>query len=184
MPHKGGYPFEDIQLGTPMKRDAGQAYLPIEDVKDIKDYVPHPFDAHPVHRYADMPEKELLPEHHEAINAGLQGWSDSDQHKKWLADQKAKHAASPEAYKARGTVKPEHPFEGVPLQEMPHHKDQAAPTGEATEQPEQAALATEKTTSDTSKPPEGLDPSIAKHWNSFPDNTRAEIIKDFSKRKR
>jgi hypothetical protein len=122
-PHKGGYPFEEIQLGTPMKRDAGQAYLPVENVKGIKDYVPHPFDAHPVHRHADTPQHELGPEHHEMINSGLASWADSEPHKQWLADQKAKHAADPEAYKARGAKKPKHVYDGIPLQEMEHHKN-------------------------------------------------------------
>jgi hypothetical protein len=123
MPHKGGYPFEEIQLGNPSKRDAGQAYLPIEDVKDVKDYVPHPFDAHPVNHHVVTSQHDLLPEHHEAINNGLAGWSDSEHHKKWLADQKAKHAADPEAYKARGSVKPGHTYEGIPLTTMPHHQE-------------------------------------------------------------
>jgi hypothetical protein len=119
-PHKGGYPFEEIQLGSPMKRDAGQAYLPIEDV-EVKDYVPHPFDAHPVHRHADASHHELGPEHHEAINSGIASWPDSEHQKQWLADQKAKHAKDPEAYKARGIKKPGHVFEGIDLQKMPHH---------------------------------------------------------------
>lgn len=127
LPHKGGYPFEEVQLGHPSKRDMGQAYLPIEDIKDVKEYTPHPFDAHPIHKYVDTSEKELGPEHHDAINSGLAGWSDSDSHKKWLADQKAKHAADPEAYKARGTKKPGHVYEGLPLQEMEHHKNMYTP---------------------------------------------------------
>ncbi len=126
MPHKGGYPFEDIQLGTPAKRDVGQAYLPIEDVGDVNEYVPHPFDAHPVHQHADTPQHELGPEHHEAINSGLANWTNSDQHKQWLANQKAKHAADPEAYKARGMKKPGHVYEGIPLQQMAHHTEAPA----------------------------------------------------------
>jgi hypothetical protein len=126
MSYKGGYPFEEIQLGHPSKRDVGQAYLPIEDVKDVKEYVPHPFDAHPVNRFADSAQHELGPEHHEQINAGLAGWADSEHHKKWLADQKAKHAANPEAYKARGSKKPEHTYKDLPLSEMEHHKAKAA----------------------------------------------------------
>jgi len=143
-PHKGGYPFEEIQLGTPGKRDTGQAYLPIEDVKDVKDYVPHPFDAHPVHKHADTPQHELLPEHHEMINSGLAGWADSEHQKKWLSDQKAKHAENPDAYKARGTKKPSHIYDDIKLGEMPHHKDQprVAPTEASATAPEQITSAT------------------------------------------
>jgi hypothetical protein len=125
MPHKGAYPFEEIQLGHPSKRDAGQAYLPIEDIKDIKDYVPHPFDAHPVHRHADAPHHELLPEHQEAIKSGITGWDTSPHHQQWLKDEETKAMANPEAYENAGKTKPSHVYEGVPLSMMPHHS--AAP---------------------------------------------------------
>jgi len=125
MSHKGGYPFEEIQLGHPSKRDMGQAYLPIED-REVKGYEPHPFDAHPINRFADHSQHDLGPEHHEQINSGLAGWTDSEHHKKWLSDQKAKHATDPEAYKIRGHAKPKHAYEGIPLSEMEHHKNQPA----------------------------------------------------------
>lgn len=129
MPFKGGYPFEEVQLGTPQKRDSGQAYLPIEDAGDVSEYVPHPFDKHPVHEYADYPQHQLTPEHHSKINEGLTRWSDSEHHKQWLADQKAKYAKDPEAYKKRGLSKPEHVFKDIPLNKMPHHEaaDMLAP---------------------------------------------------------
>jgi len=179
MPHKGGYPFEDIQLGHPSKRDAGQAYLPIEDVKDVKDYVPHPFDAHPVHQHSDTPQHELGPDQHDMINSGLASWADSDSQKKWLADQKAKHAANPEAYKARGTKKPEHIFNDIPLQEMEHHKglptqeqpvEAAAPPAQESAQPvaaqqSQPAAAPKK----TSKP----NPKVI--WDSLNDEQKAGL---------
>jgi hypothetical protein len=182
LPNKGGYPFEEVQVGNPMKRDAGQAYLPIQDVKDVKDYTPHPFDAHPIHQYADAQERELTPEHHEKINAGLQGWTDSEHHKKWLADQKSKHAENPEAYKGRGSTKPGHVFDNIPLQEMEHHKGQVA----AEEQPKkiEAAAPAEEAKIDISKPPEGLDPITAKHWHSFKESTRAEIAKDMAAKRK
>ena len=181
MPSKGGYPFEDIQLGHPMKRDSGQAYLPIEDVKDVNQFVPHPFDAHPVHQHADTPQHDLRPEHHEAINSGLAGWSDSENHKKWLADQKAKHQANPEAYKARGTKKPGHVYEGIPLQEMEHHKkaadaaanapaeveQEAAPAAAQAEQPAQQAPAKSK----------GPDPKAI--WESLNDEQKAGLAHMF-----
>jgi len=172
MPHKGGYPFEEIQLGHPMKRDAGQAYLPIEDIKDVKDYVPHPFDAHPVHHHADTPQHELGPEHHEMINAGLAGWADSEHNKKWLADQKAKHAANPEAYKARGSAKPGHVYEGVPLQEMEHHKNATAP---AAPQQEVAAAPAEAPKQEQAAPKKvaAKGPSAEDAWNSLDAKQKA-----------
>jgi hypothetical protein len=131
IPHKGGYPFEDIQLGSPSKRDVGQAYLPIENVKGKKDFTPHPFDAHPVHAHADKPQHELGPEHHEAIQAGLTGWDSSPHHQQWLQDEEAKATADPEGYENAGKVKPKHVYDGIPLQEMEHHKNQPAPSAAA-----------------------------------------------------
>jgi hypothetical protein len=205
---KGGYPFEDIQLGSPAKRNAGQAYLPIEDVGQKNEFTPHPFDSHPVHQHADKSQSDIGPDDHEAINSALAGWTDSDQHKQWMADQKAKHTKDPEAYKARGTKKPEHVYGNVPLNMMPHHNealanqaktpatvapDTASPqqvaeaqAAAAPVQEQKAAPATKaakaKQSFDMSKPPEGLDVNIAKHWKSFPENTRMEILRDFAKR--
>jgi hypothetical protein len=173
IPHKGGYPFEEIQLGSPMKRDSGQAYLPLEDKGEVKDFVPHPFDAHPVHQHADTPQHELGPDQHEAINSGLAGWADSEHNKKWLADQKAKHAADPEAYKARGTKKPAHPFEGIPLQEMSHHKEtpasQAAPVAA-----EAQAAAPQKAATSADK-----DGGAKAAWDSLNDTQKKAFAKLF-----
>jgi hypothetical protein len=173
MPHKGGYPFEDIQLGTPMKRDAGQAYLPIEDIKNKTEFTPHPFDAHPVHRYADAPQHELGPEHHEAINNGLASWSNSDHQKQWLADQKAKHAADPEAYKARGTTKPGHTYEGIPLQEMEHHKGgQSAPASEIASDVAQPDTASPKAAAGKESPEDAFN----KFMSSLSPKQKAEMM--------
>jgi hypothetical protein len=177
MPHKGGYPFEDIQLGHPSKRDAGQAYLPIEDIKDKKDYTPHPFDAHPVNRYSDMSEHDLTPEHHEAINNGLAGWADSEHNKKWLADLKAKHAANPEAYKARGTTKPSNIYNDIPLQEMEHHKgaQQAAPAAQEQAAPQQAQPAEKQAA------PKKAAPDQKAIWESLNDEQKAGLAHLFPK---
>jgi hypothetical protein len=128
MPHKGGYPFEETQLGAPAKKDAGQAYLPLEDLSDVKDYVPHPFDHHPIHEVADHAEHHLTPEQKEKFINDLAAWKGGEHHKKWLADQKAKYQANPDAYKARGSAKPAHHFEGIPLQEQPEHARTKAAT--------------------------------------------------------
>src|ERR1051325_799853 len=140
MPHKGGYPFEEIQLGSPAKRDAGQAYLPIEDVGEVSDYVPHPFDQHPIHQIADHPEHHLTPDQKDKFNSELANWENTEHHKKWLADQKAKYQKDPEAYKARGIQKPGHHYEGLSLLDQPdeaksHAQAIAAPAAEG----EQAA---------------------------------------------
>lgn len=124
MSHKGGYPFEEIQLGTPAKRDAGQAYLPIEDVSPTE-YTAHPYDAHPIHSVADKAEHHLTPDEKEKFINDLASWKNSDNHKKWLADHKAKFQANPEAYKKRGQTKSEHHYEGLPLLDQPEHAKNA-----------------------------------------------------------
>lgn len=190
MAHTGAYPFEDIQLGTPGKRDTNQAYLPTEDIKDKKEYTPHPFDAHPVHKHADTPHGELGPEHLENINSGLAGWADSEHHKKWLADQKAKFAADPEAYKARGSKKSESVYEGIPPTEMEHHKNRPAseaPTSAAQQVPTEAPQGStilRKPAVDLSRPPEGMSPAVAKHWNVFDDATKQKIIQEMAEEKK
>jgi hypothetical protein len=168
MPHKGGYPFEEIQLGSPAKRDTGQAYLPIEDVGEVKDFTPHPFDKHPIHEIADHPEHHLDAAQKEKFVNDLGSWKSSESHKQWLADQKAKYQANPEAYKARGSKKPNHVFQDIPLQEQPHRAPAATAT---TSQPPEAVDAP-KVSYDLSKPPEGADPTITKFWNALDDKAK------------
>jgi len=183
MPHKGGYPFEEVQLGSPMKRDAGQAYLPIEDVGEVKDFVPHPFDQHPIHEVADHPEHKLAQEHKDKFINDLAAWKSSEHHKKWLEDQKAKFKANPEAYKARGTKKPAHTFEGIPLQEQPAHaRTNAEPVAAPAkvEQPQQPVASVPAQAKqapagfDLSKPPEGAHPIFAKFWNQLNDKEKTD----------
>lgn len=199
MPHKGGYPFEEIQLGSPQKRDAGQAYLNIEDIADKQDYTPHPFDQHPVHALADHPEHHLTPEQKEKFINDLAAWKGSEHHKQWLADQKARFQKDPEGYKARGTKKPGHHYEGIPLGEQPEHaRAKVAPAAVPAEAPaiaEQAvapqaaqvaapaqvappAAAPKKTGAlDISKPPkEGLPQPIVDAWDTLPDKLKRDLV--------
>lgn len=199
---KGGYPFEDIQLGSPAKRDAGQAYLPIEDVGAVDKYTPHPFDNHPVHKLADESETHIKPEHKEQFINDLASWKGSEHHKQWLADQKAKYQSNPEAYKARGTQKPEHHFKDIPLADQPAHAKAfaAAAPGSApevastAEQPKSSAKPKlssveskpEATSADIdiSKPPQGILPIFAKKWDSFSDEDKRAIAKQHSEQQK
>jgi hypothetical protein len=141
---QSGYPFEEIQLGSPQDRDAGKAYLHLEDVGPQKEYVPHPFDAHPVHQYADDKFFDSPPVDENAAKdiqakkekyiQDLSSWRQSPHHQKWIADHKAKYAADPEGYKKRGTVKPGHFYDGLPLQDQPAHAKVAATTDAPTAQ--------------------------------------------------
>jgi len=187
MPHKGGYPFEEVQLGSPSKRDTGQAYLPIEDIENKTEYTPHPFDFHPIHELGDHPEHKLTPEQKEKFINDISNWKSSEHHKKWLEDQKAKFKANPEAYRARGTKKPGHVFEGIPLQDQPEHvkvsatSDQPAPTTTAApaavKQQAASTPAAPAEDFDITKPPSDAAKPIVESWHALPEAVRREIHK-------
>lgn len=119
-PHKGGYPFEDIQLGSPAKIDAKEAYLHSQDVGRQDAFVPHPFDEHPIHSMAEQSQDDLSPAAMEDFANNMQNWHGTEHNKKWLEGVKRLHAADPQAFASRGKVKPAHHFEGMPLLDQPH----------------------------------------------------------------
>jgi hypothetical protein len=117
--HKGGYPFEEIQLGNPAKVDAKEAHLHIPDVGPQDKYVPHPFDEHPIHEVADLKQDHMTPERMKNFADKMQSWHTSPHNAQWMQNIKDVHAKDPEAFKSRGKVKPPHHFEGLTLQEQP-----------------------------------------------------------------
>lgn len=119
-PHKGGYPFEEIQLGNPAKIDSKEAYLHLHDPGKQDAYVPHPFDEHPIHKLADHPQDKMQPEHAEDFANKMQDWHNSEHNTKWMQKIKEAHAADPEGFKSRGKVKAPHFFSDVPLLHQPH----------------------------------------------------------------
>lgn len=119
-PHKGGYPFEEIQLGSPAKIDAKEAYLHSQDVGKQDAFVPHPFDEHPIHDIAEQSQDDLTPDKMAEFADAMQNWGGSEHNKKWLEGVKRLHAADPQAFAARGKTKPGHHFEDLPLGEQPH----------------------------------------------------------------
>jgi hypothetical protein len=121
MPHEGGYPWEEVQVGAPTDIDSKKAYLHIEDVPDKKAYEPHPFDNHPVRAVEDIQADHFSQERLDQFADQLAGWKSSEHHKKWMEGQRAAHQRDPEGYKARGTVKAPHVYEGIPLQEHLGH---------------------------------------------------------------
>jgi hypothetical protein len=124
-PHKGGYPFEEIQLGNPAKIDAKEAYLNLQDVDPQDKFTPHPFDEHPIHSFAEDKQDSLSPEEMNDFATKMQDWHGSEHNAKWMQSLKDAHAKDPEAFKNRGKTKPGHHFEGIPLQEQPHKKQAA-----------------------------------------------------------
>ncbi len=119
-PHKGGYPFEEIQLGNPAKIDAKEAYLHLHDVGPQDGFVAHPFDEHPIHEVAEHKQDSMTPEHMEEFAQKMQAWHGSEHNAKWMEGVKQLHAQDPEAFKARGKTKPKHHFEGLELLPQPH----------------------------------------------------------------
>jgi len=119
-PHKGGYPWEEVQLGNPAKIDAKEAYLHLQDVGKQDAYVPHPFDEHPIHQIADEAQGDIDEKQLSDIAQKMQDWHNSEHNAKWMQNIKNAHAADPEAFKARGKVKPNHFHEGLNLLKQPH----------------------------------------------------------------
>lgn len=119
-PHKGGYPFEEIQLGNPAKIDAKEAYLDLRDVDPQDKFTPHPFDEHPIHELAEEKQDSLTPDHMTEFAQKMQDWHGSEHNAKWLQSVKEAHAKDPEAFKSRGKKKPGHHYEGIELLQQPH----------------------------------------------------------------
>lgn len=118
--HKGGYPFEEIQLGNPAKIDAKEAYLHLHDVGPQDEFVAHPFDEHPIHEIAEQKQDSLTPEQLQDFAQKMQQWHGSEHNAKWMEGVKQLHAKDPEAFKARGKTKPGHHYEGINLLQQPH----------------------------------------------------------------
>lgn len=121
MPHRGGYPWEEIQLGDPKDVDAKKAYLHIEDIPDKKEFTPHEFDQHPIRGVQDIQADHMTPEAMQEFANAHGGWRSSEHHKKWMEAQKAKYTADKEGYMKRGQTKGPHFYEGIPLKEQPGH---------------------------------------------------------------
>lgn len=121
MPHSGGYPWEEIQIGAPADISAKKAFLHIQDVPDKKEYTPHEFDKHPIRSVQDVQADHLTPEAAQAFASNLTNWRGSEHHKQWMEGQKAAFATDKEGYMKRGQSKGPHFYEGIPLQEQPGH---------------------------------------------------------------
>lgn len=166
MPHKGAYPWEEVQIGSPADIDAKKAYLHIEDVPDKKDYTPHEFDSHPIRGVADIQADHMTPEAMQSFADAHTGWRSSEHHKKWMEGQKAKYSADKEGYTKRGQTKGPSFYEGIPLAEQPGHTKKYA---EAAAAKAAAATATAKTPSST-KPETSTQPEI--NVGALPESLR------------
>lgn len=172
MPHRGGYPWEEVQVGSSADIDAKKAYLHIEDVPDKKDYAPHPFDKHPVREVQDVQASHLTPERLQKFASDLAAWKGSDHHKQWLADQRTKMQADPEGYKKRGTVKPAHIYEGMPLKEQLGHV-LAHPKPEVSSEAQSEAPATPASTAEPAAETKAVAPTVRKQ---SPKNAEMEEL--------
>jgi protein-arginine kinase activator protein McsA len=121
-PHTGGFPFEDIRIGSEDEVAKGGGHLHIEDVPNVDSYVPHEFDYHPINSIFDIPDYKFTPEQEAKFSSDLGAWKNSHHYENFLNRHEALEAADPDAYARRGTSKPsEHHFEGVPLIKQPRH---------------------------------------------------------------
>lgn len=161
MPHTGGYPWEDVQVGAPQDIDSKKAYLPIEDVADKKDYSPHSFDQHPIRGVQDVQADHLTPEAMQGFAGALSNWRSGEHHKKWLEDQKAKYTADKEGFTKRGHTKPAPFYEGIPLQEQPAHVH-SVPKKESMKAKQEVAAETPMTAAPSGTPAKATPPTVRK----------------------
>lgn len=163
MPHSGGYPWEEVQVGAPADIDAKKAYLHVEDVPDKKEYTPHEFDQHPIRGVADIQADHLTPETAQKFASDLTGWRSGEHHKNWMEGQKSKYAADKEGYMKRGQTKGSHFYEGIPLQEQPSHVHSVP--AQPKMQDKQAEVQAKPATAQTSNP---VAPKIKKQGATAP----------------
>lgn len=132
-PHRGGFPFEEIQVGSPLDISNKAAYLHVPDVDPQDKYVPHPFDTHPINEFNDVTADEFKnnPQLAEEYDQKLKNWMNSEDSKKWAAKNEAYILSDPE--NMRGKIKPPHHFNDIELTKLPHHE------GMSTEQPEESS---------------------------------------------
>jgi hypothetical protein len=137
--HKGGFPFEDIRIGSAEDVAAGGGHIHVEDVPNIDSYVPHEFDAHPVHSIFDIPDSKFTDSQKSKFINDLNNWKNSQSYEDFLNRHAALEESSPDAYAKRGTEKPGHHFEGIPLIKQPRHAmppsqvEEMSPQGAATD---------------------------------------------------
>lgn len=118
MPFKDkGYPFEEIQLGNPIKVRAKEAHLHIPDVEHSGGFSEHPFDHHPINKYITTPQPEMTDKMEQFANE-MNNWESHDQNKKWLENISNQVKSDPEGYRSRGKIKPSHHFNEIPLLEQ------------------------------------------------------------------
>ena len=189
--HRGGFPFEDIRVGSPNEVDAGMGHLHLPDTGEVKQYVPHEFDQHPINDIFDVPEGKLSPEKKAKFAEDLANWKGSKHHAAWLDRHEALEDADKESYGARGKVKPSHHFEGIPLLEQPEHA-KGKPTGggaaqgEAVSTPASASTQTPTVSRevDIHKPPAGLDnKALLDGWDTLPDDMKRALHKEAARKK-
>jgi len=137
-PHEGGFPFEDIRIGSESEVAAGGGHLHIEDIPNIDSYVPHEFDFHPINSIFDIPHQKFTEAQAAKFASELAQWKNSHHYENFLNRHEALEAADPKAYAKRGSSKPTgHHFDGIPLIRQPRH---AMLPGEAQEpSPEELA---------------------------------------------
>lgn len=125
---EGGYPFENIRVGSSDDINNGKGYVDIHDVGPQDKFIPHPFDNHPVF---NLTEKKAQQKHvsgqEDVISDAIRKWSNNNNPDLF---QRIKNGY--ERNPQRGSVKSESFFKDIPLQERPihhpslsdHYKDQ------------------------------------------------------------
>lgn len=119
--HRGGFPFEDMRIGSADEVASGGGHIHVEDIPNIDSYVPHEFDVHPINSIFDIPDSKFTDAQKTKFASDFSRWKDSPNYENFLNRHEALEASDPDAYNKRGSSKPEHHFEGIPLIKQPRH---------------------------------------------------------------
>jgi hypothetical protein len=120
--HQGGYPFEDIQVGSHADTKAKRAHLDIEDIPAKDSFTPHPLDSHPALQLVESKTKQRnLGGKEQDLANSIKSWEETTapEREQRLTD---KYNKNPEGFATRGIKKPSHHFADIPLTKMPHHE--------------------------------------------------------------
>lgn len=165
----GGYPFENIRVGSSNDVNQGKGYVDIHDVGPQDKFAPHPFDHHPVF---SLTEKKAQQKHisgqEDAVSDAIKKWS-NDNNPECLERIKKGYERNPQ----RGVVKSESLFKDTPLQKRPLHHPSLANHYEEhgdIQSPTQPSSIGESKQSPTPKPAGEID------WSKVPSSLRDKLM--------
>ena len=114
--HRGGYPFEEIQIGKDSDINEGKAHLHEKDVVSTDTFTPHPFDSHPIHKIFASPKSKVDENQLTEFVQNMNEWNNSSDAAK--AHELIKKPLM-DAHQKGGHKKGEHLYTNIKLLDQP-----------------------------------------------------------------